>query len=84
MVKRDDFVYAKLYTTEWTAIQNKGGRKLTGVFAGALSPKEIRKELDNIYTGTEKVSLDTTTVHCKLYRMPNNTFLAYASEFSNI
>lgn len=83
-MKHDDYVYAKLYTTEWTAIQHKGGRKLTGVFAGALSPKEVRKELNRIYTGNETVRLDTTTVHCKLYRMPVYTYLAYATEFSNI
>lgn len=83
-MKQTDYVYAKLYTTEWTAIQNKGGRKITGVFAGALSPKEVQKELNKIYTGTETIRLDTTTIHYKTYRMPNYTFLAYATEFSNI
>lgn len=73
------WVRKQIPTTEWTAIPSRGGKPISGTFVGSLSPSQVQKQLDEIM-GYRAFQLDQTKIQVHVYRMPAQTFIAYADQ----
>lgn len=74
-----NWVRKQIPTTEWTAIPYRGGKPISGVFVGNLSPAQVQKQLDEIM-GRRVYQLDQTSIQVHVYRMPAQTFITYAEQ----
>lgn len=73
------WVRKQIPTTEWTAIPARGGKPVSGIFVGSLSPAQVRKQLDEIM-GSGVFQLEQTKIQVHVYRMPAQTFITYANQ----
>lgn len=71
------WVRKQIPTTGWTAIPYKGGKPISGIFVGSLSPAKVQKQIDEIY-GYKAYQLDQTEIQVHVYRMPAQTFITYS------